>query len=96
MRNKFSELETMNDETKIDKKWDNIKECFTSAASDTLGYRKSAKEEWITLDTWTLILERKKIRSKILDCKNNTEMKSLSKSYREKDKEVKRSERRDK
>lgn len=68
----------------------------SSAASDTLGYRKSAKEEWITLDTWTLILERKKIRSKILDCKNNTEMKSLSKSYREKDKEVKRSERRDK
>lgn len=68
----------------------------SSAASDTLGYRKSAKEEWITLDTWTLILERKKIRSKILDCKNNTEMKSLSKSYRDKDKEVKRSERRDK
>lgn len=96
LRNRFSALETMNDENNIDGKWDNIKDCFTSAATDTLGYRKSVKEEWITSDTWTLISERKKIRSKILDCKDNTEMESLSKSYRDKDREVKRSARRDK
>lgn len=36
LRNRFSALETMNDENNIDGKWDNIKDCFTSAATDTL------------------------------------------------------------
>ncbi len=62
LRNRFSALETMNDENNIDGKWDNIKDCFTSAATDTLGYRKSVKEEWITSDTWTLISERSDLK----------------------------------
>lgn len=61
LRNRLSALETLNDENNIEEKWDYIKDCFTSAATDTLGYRKSVKEEWITSDTWTLISERKKI-----------------------------------
>lgn len=86
----------MNDENNIDGKWDNIKDCFIFVVIDILGYRKSVKEEWIILDIWILILERKKIRFKILDCKDNIEMEFLLKFYRDKDREVKRSVRCDK
>lgn len=80
LMNRFSTLETMDDENNIDEKWDNIKDCLTSAATNTLEYRKSVEEEWITSDTWTLISKRKKIRSTVLDCKDNTGLESLSKS----------------
>jgi hypothetical protein len=39
LRNKLSALENINDENNIDKKWENIRDCFTSAATETLGYR---------------------------------------------------------
>lgn len=55
-------------------KRDNIKNCLSSAATKTLGYRKSIKEEWLTQDTWALISERKKIKSKILDCRDIPEL----------------------
>ena len=61
-----------------------------------LGYRKSAKEECLSADTWNLISETKKIRSKILDCKESPELETLSRSYKDKDREVKKSARRDK
>lgn len=32
--NIFSALETLNDENNIDEKWDNIKDCITSAATE--------------------------------------------------------------
>jgi hypothetical protein len=51
LRNRFSALENVDDENNIDKKWENIRDCFTSAATETLGYRKNVKEEWLTSET---------------------------------------------
>jgi hypothetical protein len=64
LRNRFSALENLGDENNIDKKWENIRDCFTSAATETLGYRKNVKEEWLTSETWNLTSERK-IKSKM-------------------------------
>ena len=63
------------------------------AATEKLGFRKSVKEEWLSSDTWDLISERKRIRSKMLYCKESPE---LERSYKDKDKEAKKSARRDK
>ena len=62
LRNRFSALEDLEDENNIDGKWDNIRDCLTSAATEKLGFRKSVKEEWLSADTWNLISERKRIR----------------------------------
>jgi hypothetical protein len=47
----------MDGENNIDKKWENIRECFTSAATETLEYMNNVKEEWSSSETWNLISE---------------------------------------
>lgn len=94
LRNRFSALET-EDQT-IPEKWNNITTAFISAAEETIGYRKNAKEEWLTDGTWKLIEDRRTIRGKIHDSIDENRKEQLSKSYREKDKDVKKSVRKDK
>lgn len=43
---------------------------------------KSVKEEWITSDTCTHIREKEDQINFFEDCKENTELKTLSESYR--------------
>jgi hypothetical protein len=85
LRNRFSALENIDDENNIDKKWEKIRDCFTSTATETLGYRKNVKEEWLTSETWNLISERKKIKSKMLDCEDSPGLEALTESYRDKE-----------
>jgi hypothetical protein len=94
LRNSFSALENIDDENNIETKWENIRDCITSAATETLGYRKNVKEEWLTSETWNLISERKKIKSKMLDCEDSPGLEALTDSYRDKDREIKRRARR--
>ena len=63
---------------------------------ECIGYKKKARKEWITDNTRKSIEERKKLKTKILETKSLRLKERISKEYREKDKEIKTSARRDK
>ena len=56
---------------------------------ECIGYKKKARKEWITDNTWKSIEERKKLKTKILETKSLRQKERISKEYREKDKEIK-------
>jgi hypothetical protein len=61
-----------------------------------LGYGKKNNKPWISMDSWKEIDERKTFKKKINDAKSERLRKRLQEEYREKDKLVKRSLRKDK
>ena len=63
---------------------------------ECIGYKKKARKEWITDNTWKSIEERKKLKTKILETKSPRLKERITKEYREKEKEIKTSARRDK
>ena len=69
---------------------------MNDSAAETIGHRKSVKAEWLTDDTWSIIEERKQAKQKLLDNKSPRLRERAATLYREKDKEVKTSARRDK
>ena len=72
-----------------------VKETFISTSQVTLGFKEISRKPWISDDTWTLIEERKAIKERILGC-NDEERTTLTDMYREKNRAVKRSAKKDK
>ncbi|XP_055997977.1 uncharacterized protein LOC130047325 [Ostrea edulis] len=96
LKNRFKALENNpDDQDNIQGKWDTIKETYVETAAKTLGYRTKKNKEWLTSDTWERISERKKLKQKIISTKSTRLQEQMQISYREKDKEVKRSARKD-
>ncbi|CAH8536319.1 unnamed protein product [Heterobilharzia americana] len=59
--------------------------------------RKERKgKEWISTDTWKLIEEKRRVKQKINQCKNEQREEELSTTYKTLDKEVKKSAQKDK
>ena len=75
---------------------DSFNTAMKEAAKETIGYRKSTKNEWLSDDTWKSIEERRQIKKQLLDSKSPRLKERTAAQYREKDKEVKTSARRDK
>ena len=71
-------------------------QAMKEAAEETIGYRKSAKTEWLSNDTWKAIEERRLVKKKLLDSKSPRLKERMATLYRGKDREVKTSARRDK
>ena len=40
---------------------------MNAAAAETIGYKRSAKTEWLSKDTWSMIEERKRLKRNLLD-----------------------------
>ena len=74
----------------------NFNTAMKEAAEETLGYRKNARAEWISTDTWKIIEERRKIKKKLLDSKSPRLKERFLAQHREKYREVKTATRRDK
>ncbi|XP_030762005.1 uncharacterized protein LOC115886842 [Sitophilus oryzae] len=77
-------------------KWEEVKESLQKIAEENLGYQRHIKKPWISDGTWEKIKERKKIKQKILQAGHSTQIRTLEEQYLTKNKEVKRSARRDK
>ena len=98
IRNRFAELQYLEEEegVEVENKWSKIKQVFNEVAKETLGYRKANHKEWISHETWSLIEERKSIKAKTLNELDIEQKRILEAEYQRKDREVKRSARRDK
>ena len=91
IRNRFSVLE---DEQELDIAAFN--KVLMDASDKVLGYKKNKKEEWITVDTWKKIDERKETKTKLNQVKLQRLKDRLQTAYSKQDKEVKRMTRKDK
>lgn len=67
---------------------------MNDAATEVIGYERPTKLELLSIDTWIVIEERKQL--KLLDAKSPELKDKAAALYRENDKEVRKSARRDK
>jgi hypothetical protein len=96
LRNRFSLLEEVEDDS-IDNIWTEIKDSYCKTGEEVLGFRKKKKnKEWLTPETWRVIAERKVLKTKLMNIKSPRLLERAKEDYRNKDKEVKKSARRDK
>ena len=99
LRNRFSILEEASgaEELNIDSIWSEIKAAYCKTGEEVLGFVKKKKDkEWITSATKLVIEERKKLKGKLLNAKSPRLVERAQKEYDDKNKEVKKSARRDK
>ena len=94
VRTKLEENRTESED--IEEVWEHQKNAYVKAAEEVLGYRKGKNKPWISEDSWKLIDERKHIKTRINSTRSQRIQNRLKETYREKDKEVKRSVREDK
>ena len=76
--------------------WQKIKTAYNETALKVLGRRKTKCKSWISMESWSKIGERRKLKKKIGDARSERLKNKARNDYREKDKEVKRSLRKDK
>ena len=73
---------------------DDFNTAMMESAKETIGYTKTCKSEWISLDTWRTIEERRQLKKKALDFKSPSLKERAVAHYSEKDKQVKTTARR--
>ena len=91
LRNCFSILQ---DETTFT--IDNFNTAIMKSAMETIGYSETCKSEWIFPVSWRTIEERRQLKKIALDLKSPSQKGNAVAQYREKDKLVKKSARRNK
>ena len=80
----------------IEEKWEHYKKAVHEAGREVLGRAKRKKEEWISTDIWKLIEERKILQIATASKQSDNELHDKLKNYQAKDKQVKKSARKDK
>ena len=92
-RNRFAALDHSTD---LEEQWQMfVSDVTDSAAKILLKRRGTNKETWVSCGTWDLIDERKRTKNARDQTKDSQGWKRRDEKYREKDKEVKKSCRRD-
>lgn len=95
LRKKLGQMES-NQENSIEDIWKKCKEIFKDTAKQTIGIQQVKQKLWISKSTWDKIEERKQIKKEILAMTDITKKMEAENRYKDKDREVKRSARRDK
>jgi hypothetical protein len=95
LRNRFRVLEDLNqnEESSLEKKWENIKEVYHNTSENIIEFQKSSNKiwlTWLTSGTWKAIKERAKLKEKVLSTRSPRLREHIEKEYGEKDKEIKR------
>ena len=91
LKNRFQVLQN---DTSIS--MDNFNKILSEAGESTLGFRKGRKSKWISDNTWKEIEERKMLKKKLLSTKSARIREKIADQYREQDKSVNNSARKDK
>ena len=95
LKNRFSALTDI-EEQDIDSHWTEFKNIYNETAQNIIGPRKKANKEWISSDSWKLVDERISLKKKIDSTRSERVKDKLRQQYRDKDKDVKKSMKRDK
>ena len=76
--------------------WNRVKESYAAAAKKTVGLKKKKTKEWLSTETWARIEARGKAKEKMLNAKSSRQIQRTQQEYKIRDREVKRSARKDK
>jgi hypothetical protein len=90
----LTDMENMENET-IKEKWRKIQTAFTEASENVLDFKEKNKKDWMTQQTWEKIRGRKNVKEELNACKTQARKAELQNKYAEKNREVKKSARRD-
>ena len=83
-------------DSNIEQCWKSVKEVFNETAKNVLSFKKRKSKSWISAKSWVKIKERRKLKMKVNETKSDRLRSILQAEYQAKDKEVKRSVRKDK
>jgi hypothetical protein len=91
LRNKYEEVineeenkgkdESVVVEDSIENKWEKIKATLLTA-----GYKEKARKEWISVESWKLIEERRAIKQDLINTKRGLQDRLIREAYNEKNK----------
>lgn len=99
LKNRFAALAALEDETDQDPvecSWNRFKESYVDAAKKTVGYKKKKTKKWLSAEHWTRLEARRKTKEKLLNAKSSRQIERTQQEYKIRDREVKRSARKDK
>ena len=77
------------------KMWEEVKETYQTTCEEVLGYSKRNHKSWLSDHTIGLEQEKWQIKLKLLQAKTRVKKQTLQEEYKEKQKEVKKSSRKD-
>lgn len=97
LRNKFDTLKEPEDgHVNVEHFWQGIQRAYTETAKEVLGFSENKQKPWMSNRSWKLIDERKALKKRIEGSQSQRIKGKLRQNYRSKDREVKKSVRRDK
>ncbi|XP_011859971.1 PREDICTED: craniofacial development protein 2-like [Vollenhovia emeryi] len=76
--------------------WNNIKTSITESAAETLGHGGKRNKDWLSVDFWRLIEDRRAIRDRLLNVLNTRRGSELKNRYADINKRIKKQARKDK
>ncbi|KAI0236206.1 Breakpoint cluster region protein [Lamellibrachia satsuma] len=92
LTNRFQVLqELLEEETDLNKQWQNIKETWTSTCQEVVGPRTPQQKEWISVETLRKVQMRKEKKTAVNNSRTRTAKAKVQEEYAEVNREVKKS-----
>ncbi|KAI0214697.1 hypothetical protein LSAT2_000182, partial [Lamellibrachia satsuma] len=92
LTNRFQVLqELLEEETDLNKQWQNIKETWTSTCQEVVGPRTPQQKEWISVETLRKVQMRKEKKTAVNNSRTRTAKAKAQEEYAEVNREVKKS-----
>jgi hypothetical protein len=92
MQNKFEALNNLVDECQEpETEWNNFKEAINQTAIEELGYRKTEKKTWVSIQTENIIAEVTRSKKEMLSAGSNNKKSEKNKNLNELRKQLKKS-----
>ena len=96
VNNADEQLQISNEKQELERKWESVKSSYNDTARELLGGRKRSSKPWISTQSWKLIEEKREIKVKKEVAQSQRLKEKWQAEYARKDREVKRSTRKDK
>ena len=83
-------------ESLTDRMWETVKTAYVETCEENVGRRASNRKPWMSAGTWQLIEEWRQLKDNLNRARTRAQKREVQKQYSQKDKEVKKSCKRDK
>jgi hypothetical protein len=89
-------LQNVEHDGTVESRWNSLKDAFKNTSEEVLGYEQATRKEWLSLETWKIVEERRQAKLKVCENQDQAKAQELETVFNNLNKEVKRSARRDK
>ena len=100
LKNRFAALAALEDhetdQGQVECSWNRFKESYAAAAKKTVGFKKKKTKKWLSAETWARMEVRREAKEKMLNAKSSRKIQRTQQEYKIRDREGKRSARKDK